>query len=150
MLIDGVEKLGAAASSSSSAETPAVLEELQAWLATCTEETFRENLPLKRLKTAVDVCTLPSSHERRTGVQKLCGRGEWSVKQKVRGVKRKAQELHAALVQEVVTEGRLVREKQTSLSSDSFTRSAVISSPEHSEETVSNCTVVGTPFGSQA
>ena len=38
-----------------SAEKPATLEELQAWLATCTEETFTDTPPLKRLKTAVDV-----------------------------------------------------------------------------------------------
>ena len=120
MLIDGAEEPVAAASNSSSAGKPATLEELQAWLATCTEETLRETPPLKRLKTAVDVCTLPSSRDRRTGVQKLCGPGEWNVTQKVRGEKWNARELHAALVQEVVTQGHLLREKKKD-------RSAVIS-----------------------
>ena len=55
MLIDGAEEPVAVASNSSSFAKPATLEELQAWLATCTEETFRETPPLKRLKTAVDV-----------------------------------------------------------------------------------------------
>ena len=64
-----------------SAGKPATLEELQAWLATCTEETFTDTPPLKRLKTAVDVCTLPPSVTRLFGVQKLCGPQEWNVTQ---------------------------------------------------------------------
>ena len=38
-----------------SAEKPSTLEELQAWLATCTEDMCTGTPPLKRLKTAVDV-----------------------------------------------------------------------------------------------
>ena len=116
MLRDSAEKPATAALNPStatiSAETHATLEELQAWLATCTEETFTDAPPLKRLKTAVDVLTLPPSDRRSTGVQKLCGPLEWNVVQKVRGVKRNAQELYAALVEEVVTEGCLLREKK--------------------------------------
>ena len=78
------------------------LQELQAWLATCTEDMLRENRPLKRLKTAVAVCTLPATAERRDGVQKLAGPQEWDVKQKERGVKRNAEQLHRALVEKVV------------------------------------------------
>ena len=88
------------------------LEELQAWLATCTEDMLRETRPLKRLKTAVAVCTLPADAERRDGVQKLCGPREWDVKQKVRGVKRNAEQLHTALLEQVATEARLLREKK--------------------------------------
>ena len=50
MLIDGAEEPVAADSNSSSSAKPATLEELQAWLATCTEETSRAAPPLKRLK----------------------------------------------------------------------------------------------------
>ena len=101
-----------------SAEKPATtLEELQAWLATYTEETFIDAPPLKRLKTAVDILTLPPSDKRRTGVQKLCGPREWNVKQKIGCVKRNAQELYAALVAEVVTEGCTLRGKKRSHSS---------------------------------
>ena len=90
MLIDSAEKPATAPSNSSTAassagkpdeddinssmagaEMPATLQEVQAWLATCTEETFTDTPPLKRLKTAVDVCTLPPSVTRRTRVQQF-------------------------------------------------------------------------------
>ena len=91
------------------------LQELQAWLATCTEDMLRENRPLKRLKTAVAVCTLPSTAERRDGVQKLAGPQEWDVKQKERGVKRNAEQLHRALVEKVMTDGRFWQKKQRTI-----------------------------------
>ena len=103
MLRDSAEKPATSPSNPStapiSAGKPATLEELQAWLATYTEETFTDAPPLKRLKTAVDVLTLPPSQKRSTGVQKLCGPLEWNVVQKVRGVKRNAEQLHTALVE---------------------------------------------------
>ena len=85
------------------------LEGLQAWLATCTEDTFTDTPPLKRLKTAVAVCTLPPGERRRVEVQNLCGPQEWNVMQKVRGVKRNASQLHTALVEKVITEGCIWR-----------------------------------------
>ena len=58
-----------------------------------------ETRPLKRLKTAVDACTLPSTKAWRSTVQKLCGSQDWDVQQKVRVVKRNAEQLHTALVE---------------------------------------------------
>ena len=83
------------------------LGEVQAWLTTCTEYMLTETSPLKRLKTAVDVCTLPSTRERCTEVRKLCGPQGCDVQQKVRGVKRNAEQLHTALMEKVVTEGHV-------------------------------------------
>ena len=83
------------------------LEGLQAWLARCTEDRSADTPPLKRLKIAVAVCSLPPGDTRRAEVQKLCGPQEWNVMQKVRGVKRTAEQLHNALVEKVVTGGRM-------------------------------------------
>ena len=87
-------------------ETLQALQELRGWLEARQEQELTATPPLKRLKTAVAVCTLPPTAERRDAVQKLCQPREWDVRQKVRGVKRNAMQLHAALAEKVVVEAR--------------------------------------------
>ena len=81
-----------------SAATPDMsngLEEVEAWLATCSDDP-------KRLKRALAVCTMPPGKEKRFEVQKLSGSTEWNVTQKTQGVKRTAEQLHSALAEKVV------------------------------------------------
>ena len=68
--------------------------------------------PLKRLKTAVTVCSQPPSEERRDAIQKLCSPKEWDVKQKIKAQKRNTEELHTALVKELITMGRSLHKRQ--------------------------------------
>ena len=74
------------------------LEEVEAWLATCSDDSAIENSDLKRLKSALAACTMPPGKERRLEVQNLSRPTEWSVTQKTQGVKRTAEQLHSALV----------------------------------------------------
>ena len=82
-------------------------------------------------------------------MRKLCGPREWDVVQEVRGVKRNVEELYAALVEEVVTEGCLLREKERPPSSCSVAIAAPSNTAEPSENVLrvppSECALMRLP-----
>ena len=100
---------------------------METWLATCSEDSSVDQSGLKRLKMALAVCTMPPDKERRLEVKSLCSPQEWHVSQKVRGVKRTAEQLHSAFVAKVVAGGQALRERNSAAKPVESTRLHVAS-----------------------